>query len=122
MPESRTAAKRLGLSVLTILLALSLPAQQQIPPKPADHSNHTVQFVTVEKDVNLEVLDWGGQGRPLVFLAGGGLDAHEFDEFAPKFTATHHVYAPGADSVHPVLRHPTIPPTQAIVTGMMSSR
>jgi pimeloyl-ACP methyl ester carboxylesterase len=52
-----------------------------------------VQFVPVEKDVRLEVLDWGGQGQPLVFLAGGGLDAHEFDDFAPKFTATHHVYA-----------------------------
>jgi non-heme chloroperoxidase len=93
MPESRTAAKRLGLPALTMHLALALPAQQQIPPKPADHSNHTVQFVPVEKDVKLEVLDWGGQGRPLVFLAGGGLDAHEFDDFAPKFTDTHHVYA-----------------------------
>ena len=89
----RTAAKRLVLSALTMLLALPLPAQQQTPPKQADHSSHTVQFVTVEKDVKLEVLDWGGQGQPLVFLAGGGLDAHEFDDFAPKFTATHHVYA-----------------------------
>jgi non-heme chloroperoxidase len=93
MLELRIVAKRLGLPALTMLLALSLTAQQQTPPKQADHSSHTVQFVTVEKDVKLEVLDWDGQGRPLVFLAGGGLDAHEFDDFAPKFTATHHVYA-----------------------------
>jgi non-heme chloroperoxidase len=93
MPVPRTTAKRLALSALTMLLAFSLSAQQQAPPKPADHSNHTVRFVTVEKDVKLEVLDWGGQGRPLVFLAGRGLDAHEFDDFAPKLTATHHVYA-----------------------------
>ena len=30
-------------------------------------STPTVQFVTVEKGVKLEVLDWGGAGRPLVF-------------------------------------------------------
>lgn len=33
--------------------------------------------------VALEVLDWGGEGQTLVFLAGGGHTAHEFDEFAP---------------------------------------
>jgi pimeloyl-ACP methyl ester carboxylesterase len=58
----------------------------------ADTSPHTVQFVTVDKDVKLEVLDWGGTGRPLVFLAGLGNTAHNFDKFAPRFTANHHVY------------------------------
>ncbi len=43
---------------------------------PIDPSPHTVQFVTVEPDVKLEVLDWGGAGRPLVFLAGLGNTAH----------------------------------------------
>jgi pimeloyl-ACP methyl ester carboxylesterase len=36
--------------------------------------------------VTLEVLDWGGQGPALVFLAGLGNTAHIFDEFAPQFT------------------------------------
>ena len=37
--------------------------------------------------MSLEVLDWGGTGRALVFLAGGGAStAHEFDDFAPRFT------------------------------------
>jgi pimeloyl-ACP methyl ester carboxylesterase len=49
-------------------------------------------MVEVEKDVKLEVLDWGGTGRPLIFLAGNGLTAHDFDSFAPKFTSSHHVY------------------------------
>jgi pimeloyl-ACP methyl ester carboxylesterase len=40
----------------------------------------------------LEVLDWGGSGRPIVLLAGGGNTAHVFDNFAPKLTAHHHVY------------------------------
>ncbi len=53
---------------------------------------HTVSFVTVDKDLKLEVLDWGGSGPPLIFLAGLGNDAHIFDAFAPKFIATHHVY------------------------------
>ncbi len=49
-------------------------------------------FITVENNVKLEVLDWGGSGRPLVLLAGLGNTAHIFDKFAPKFTATYHVY------------------------------
>ena len=58
-----------------------------------DPSPHKVQFVTVDSNVKLEVLDWGGSGRPLVLLAGGGATAHSYDAFAPKFTSTHHVYA-----------------------------
>jgi pimeloyl-ACP methyl ester carboxylesterase len=46
----------------------------------------------VDENVRLEVLDWGGSGRPVVLLAGGGNTAHVFDEFAPKLTAKCHVY------------------------------
>jgi pimeloyl-ACP methyl ester carboxylesterase len=49
-------------------------------------------MVSVEKGVSLEVLDWGGTGRPLVLLTGLGDTAHVFDEFAPKLTASYHVY------------------------------
>jgi pimeloyl-ACP methyl ester carboxylesterase len=59
---------------------------------PTDPTSHTVQFVTVEPGVKLEVLDWGGSGHPLVFLAGLGDTAHVFDNFAPKFTGRYHVY------------------------------
>lgn len=48
--------------------------------------------MTVDKNVQLEVLDWGGSGRPIVLLAGGGNTAHVFDDFAPKLTAYYHVY------------------------------
>src|ERR1700761_3534368 len=58
----------------------------------AQDSSPRTQFVTVEKDVRLEVLDWGGTGRPLVLLAGLGDTAHVFDQFAPQFTAHDHVY------------------------------
>lgn len=56
-----------------------------------DSSPHKVQFVNVEKDVKLEVLDWGGQGRPLVLLAGLGGTAHVFDQIAPKLATKFHV-------------------------------
>jgi non-heme chloroperoxidase len=73
--------------LLIALFILSLKASAQ-----TDSSPHKVQFVTVEEGVQLEVLDWGGSGRPLIFLAGAGDTAHRFDGFAPQFTAHHHVY------------------------------
>jgi non-heme chloroperoxidase len=51
-----------------------------------------VQFITVGKNVKLEVLDWGGSGRPLVLLAGVGNTAHIFDKFATKLATSYHVY------------------------------
>jgi pimeloyl-ACP methyl ester carboxylesterase len=57
-----------------------------------DSSPHSVQFVAVDDKVKLEVLDWGGSGRPLVLLAGLGNTAHIFDRFALKLTPTYHVY------------------------------
>ena len=61
-------------------------------PLPVQNDAVSVSFIEVEKDVKLEVVDWGGNGRPLVFLHGGGCTAHTFDHFAPKFIAKHHVY------------------------------
>ncbi len=57
-----------------------------------DPTPHKVQFVEVEKDVRLEVVDWGGSERPLILLAGLGNTAHVFDKFAQKLTPSYHVY------------------------------
>jgi non-heme chloroperoxidase len=57
-----------------------------------DPSPHSAQFVNVDKEVRLEVLDWGGAGRPLVFVPGLGNTAHVFDQFALKLTPQYHVY------------------------------
>jgi pimeloyl-ACP methyl ester carboxylesterase len=57
-----------------------------------DPSPHSTQFVNVEKNVKIEVLDWGGTGRSLVFVPGLGNTAHAFDDFAPKLTPQYHVY------------------------------
>jgi pimeloyl-ACP methyl ester carboxylesterase len=48
-------------------------------------------MVTLKDDVQVDVLDWGGEGRPLVLLAGY-LTAHAYDDFAPKLTEFAHVY------------------------------
>lgn len=82
------AALTVSLAVIFVhvLNARETPAQE-------DKSLHSVQWVEVEPKVKLEVLDWGGKGLPLVFLAGAGFDAHVFDQFAPKFAAQHHVFA-----------------------------
>lgn len=74
-------------SLLIALFAAFLHA-----PAQTDSSPHKIQFVTVERGVRLEVLDWGGRGRPLIFLAGDGDTAHAFDNFAPKFIGQNHVY------------------------------
>jgi non-heme chloroperoxidase len=56
-----------------------------------DPSPHRITFVTVDNGVKLEVLDWGGNGRAVVLLAGYQT-AHEYDDIAPKLTACCHVY------------------------------
>jgi alpha/beta hydrolase fold len=60
---------------------------------PLDPSPHTVRFVTVDLDVKLEVLDFGGTGRPVVLLTGFGANAHAYDKFAPKLVPAYRVYA-----------------------------
>jgi pimeloyl-ACP methyl ester carboxylesterase len=48
--------------------------------------------ISTQDNVSLEVLDWGGSGPPIVFLAGGGSSTpHDFDDFAPRFTNRHRV-------------------------------
>jgi pimeloyl-ACP methyl ester carboxylesterase len=59
---------------------------------PMDTSPHTVIFIAVADNVKLEVLDWGGSGRPVVLLAGLGSTAHAFDKFAAKLALSYHVY------------------------------
>jgi pimeloyl-ACP methyl ester carboxylesterase len=44
-------------------------------------------FIAVAHDVQLEVVDWGGEGPTLILLAGGGHTAHVFDGFAPRLTS-----------------------------------
>ena len=75
---------------LSVWLATSALCAQQSTWR--DPSTHRVQFIAVEDGVRLEVLDWGGSGKPLVLLTGSGNTAHMFDEFARKLIPFAHVY------------------------------
>ena len=57
----------------------------------AGQAPHTT-FVTVDTDVALEVLDWGGAGVPIVLLAGRGQTAHSYELFAPLLAKQYRVY------------------------------
>lgn len=69
-------------------------AGQQNPPVDTfiDPSPHRTGFVVVN-GVRLHYLDWGGSGRPLVFLHGLGNSAHIFDDLAPEFVDSFRVLA-----------------------------
>src|ERR1700721_1469170 len=77
---------------LTALLTIARSLVAQDVPDNRDTTPHSIRFVTVQDDVKLEVLDWGGSGRPMILLHGGNSTAHEFDQFAPKLTVSYHVY------------------------------
>jgi non-heme chloroperoxidase len=74
-------------------LTLELKRATKETAWPRDPAPHTIQFVTVDNNVKLEVLDFGGSGRPLILLTGLGNNAHVFDRFAPKLSSSCHVYA-----------------------------
>lgn len=81
--------RRAGPAVLAAIVALTgLPQTSRY----VDRSPHKITFVEVEKNVRLEVLEWGGSGRPVVLLAGAGNTAHVYDDFAPQLRTCCEVY------------------------------
>lgn len=70
---------------------LSIPQANSPSSVWRDPSPHEVRWVTAEGTTQLEVLDWGGSGRPIVLL-GCYLTAHVYDDFAPKLTNQFHTY------------------------------
>lgn len=73
-------------SAVAIIIAVmfSVSSAQQV--NESDPVSQIIHYITVQPDISLEVIEWGGEGEPLVFLAGLGHTAHVFDEFAPRFT------------------------------------
>jgi hypothetical protein len=69
---------------LASLLTISRPLVAQDIPDNHDATPHSIRFVTVQDNVKLEVIDWGGSGRPMILLHGGNSTAHEFDTFVRR--------------------------------------
>ena len=49
--------------------------------------------VSVAPGIELEVLEWGSAGEPVMLLAGFGHSAHVFEDFAPTLAEQFHVFA-----------------------------
>jgi pimeloyl-ACP methyl ester carboxylesterase len=56
-----------------------------------DTTPHKIHYVEMDDKIKLEVVDWGGKGTPLVFLAGLALNAHTFDPLVSSFTDSYRV-------------------------------
>jgi non-heme chloroperoxidase len=68
--------------VLVVFLAWQCTGKRQ---------DASIRHVAVDPATSLEVVDWGGSGVPIVFLAGLGHTAHVFDEFAVQLKDNYHV-------------------------------
>ncbi len=58
-----------------------------------DASTHQPSLIRADDGTFIEVLDFGGSGPPLLFVAGQNATGHVFDAFAARLTAKHRVYA-----------------------------
>lgn len=74
------------------LITVSIAFDSCSSPKTKGSFTHNQLFLKGSSNNKLEVLDWGGAGKPVLFLSGLGNTAHIFDDFAPKFTDHFHVY------------------------------
>ncbi len=78
------------------LLGLTVAAMTTASAQTADWKDpapHAVKLVAVDSAAQLEVLDWGGSGRPVILLAGLGDTGHVWDDFAPMLTPRYRVIA-----------------------------
>ena len=88
MIQATTSLRSRLMAIVGAAACVTLSAQQVW----RDPSKHDIRFVTVERGVQLEVLDWGGSGPAVVLLTGSGHTAHVYDDFAPQLTDCCHVY------------------------------
>lgn len=94
-PHRARLARRQTLELLRWMMPCLAIAATVLPAQNVAHDStvHRQRFITVEPNVRLEVLDFGGTGRSVVLLAGLGGTAHSLDDPAPKLTDRYHVYA-----------------------------
>jgi pimeloyl-ACP methyl ester carboxylesterase len=85
-----TSLVRFAVFGAALVGAVSLSAQ--VAPGGPSTSAPLARFISVEPNVKLEVLDWGGTGRSMILLAGLGNTAHVFDDLARQLRADYHVY------------------------------
>ena len=80
-------------ALVGVLLCATSDAAGQPSRYQAEPTSPNVTFITTSDGVRLEVLDYGGQGSPVLLISGSGATAHTFDEFAPRLATNHRVFA-----------------------------
>jgi non-heme chloroperoxidase len=90
MKRWHIVASAIWIALFIAVVAGRLRQASANPVRPATNGN--TRFITVQPNVELEVIDFGGTGRPLVLLAGHGATAHAFAHFSAKLVAKYHVY------------------------------
>lgn len=80
------------LTTMPFLATVCLIISVLLPVLATDTSPHTQRMVSVVPGVNLEVLDWGGHGPPVVLLTGFGNTAHIYDDLAPRLALDFRVF------------------------------
>lgn len=86
-PVTKCLTRPFVLGVAALLPLGSASADEDVKPAACeDHTPHASQMVEVAPGVELEIIDWGGSGMPMVLLTGLGDNAHVYDNFAFQFT------------------------------------
>ncbi len=78
-------------SILVLSYIFSLVFNIAYSSEWGDTTPHKVHYVAMEDKIKLEVVDWGGEGVPIIFLAGLALNAHTFDPLVPSFIDSYRV-------------------------------
>ena len=76
---------------ITLILFFTLLANVTNAAEWKDTTPHKIHYVEMDDKIKLEVVDWGGTGTPLVFLAGLALNAHTFDPLVSSFIDSYRV-------------------------------
>ena len=93
LPRAAVHTMRLSIMASALAIATALGAVGPVPVRAQGvaASPPRTTLIAIADSVQLEVLDWGGEGPTLILLAGLGHTAHVFDGFAPRLTSRLHV-------------------------------
>ena len=86
----KTNLARAFIVFVLVIMMFDVSLAQQLNKSAAN--SQISRYIGIQPDMTLEVVDWGGRGKALVFRAGLGHTAHVFDDLAPRFTDKFRVF------------------------------
>jgi non-heme chloroperoxidase len=91
-PQNPWFQRALAAAAVFSSLAIGACSDSNGPTSPDPNPAYRERLLAAN-GTTLHVIDYGGSGAPVVFLAGLGNSAHVFDDFAPRFTDRYHAFA-----------------------------